>query len=612
MRLLNAKTLFFEEFLGADIPEYAILSHTWGAGEVTFTEMEARQAAIENNYSPNPKTSKKAGFIKIEKTAQRAICDGLKYVWVDTCCIDKTSSAELSEAINSMMDWYERAEVCYTHLADVPSGLDKAEQDEHFKKSRWFTRGWTLQELIAPPELVFLTADWVPIGNRADLADLISRITGVDDFLLTRKPVKNMAVRTRVYNLNPKSSQQVYWEAPPSVSLRAILKSTSIAHKMSWASKRDTTRVEDIAYCLLGIFDINMPLLYGEGSKAFLRLQEQILLSSDDQSLLAWSFLGYEMTEVSEQEASRGWGLASAALPKAPVLAVSPAYFEKCRGFKQVHADEITPPFSTMTNKGLRLQVPVSSDTGHPYMFLECQPDYAPAKVLAVPLCRLVDGTYRRLKTRRFLVDYRVLLRSKRVELYACPHYGYISPQRALEKDHEARVVLRSKTWVLQTVEVYATRNPYKWTAGSDILAIVKPPFPRTNQSYVFILFRRHSLADPSPTYYLAFITGERGTYSDPKWACGLIRCSGYTPSTEPGRTTPAVPKWDKLKSELEEAENASEYHARFMKLTEGPGSQAKSPSLPGVSFTLDTYTISATSETVFGKRMVCVDVTGG
>jgi len=125
MRLLNANTLSFTDFISADIPKYAILSHTWGEGEVTFQDMAAWIAAnASGQLSPVEKISEKSGFVKIEKTARITIRDGLRYFWIDTCCIDKTSSAELSEAINSMMRWYERAEVCYTHLADVPSGLE--------------------------------------------------------------------------------------------------------------------------------------------------------------------------------------------------------------------------------------------------------------------------------------------------------------------------------------------------------------------------------------------------------------------------------------------------------------------------------------------------------
>jgi hypothetical protein len=241
MWLINAKSLRLEEFIGDQIPKYASLSHTWGSGEVTLQSMQT-QAAEQLEAKP--------GYKKITETAKIALQDGLEHVWVDTCCIDKSSSAELSEAINSMMAWYQQSEVCYTYLVDVPSGLPPAEHNAAFAKSRWFTRGWTLQELLAPPKLVFLFTDWSVISTRDALAEEVSRITGID-----RSFMRHRFVETRIDNRSANS-------------LRARLDSASIAQRMSWASRRQTTRVEDIAYCLLGIFGINMPLLYGEGPVA--------------------------------------------------------------------------------------------------------------------------------------------------------------------------------------------------------------------------------------------------------------------------------------------------------------------------------------------------------
>jgi hypothetical protein len=173
----------------------------------------------------------------------------------DTCCIDKSSSAELSEAINSMYAWYQRGVVCYAYLSDVqlwstyqPEDADGAWVAENpeavlqVMKSRWWTRGWTLQELIAPPSVVFYAATsqgWSKIGTKGSLIDLVAARTGIRDDILRGLDVKKC----------------------------------SVAQRMSWASQRETTRTEDLAYCLLGIFGVNMPLLYGEGSKAFLRLQ---------------------------------------------------------------------------------------------------------------------------------------------------------------------------------------------------------------------------------------------------------------------------------------------------------------------------------------------------
>jgi hypothetical protein len=243
MRLVNAETLELCEFIGSYVPPYAILSHTWGHGEVSLQDM----------LNGNP--TAKEGYDKIKRCCEIAVLDGFKYAWIDTCCIDKTSSAELSEAINSMYRWYQESRVCYVILSDVLSEEERYHKTSSFRKSRWFTRGWTLQELIAPSSVIFYGKDWREIGTKSSLHDLIIEITHIH---------KDMLLGTK------------------------HLGQFSIAQKMSWASGRETTRSEDIAYCLMGIFNVNMPLLYGEGEKAFLRLQEQILNSSNDDSILAW------------------------------------------------------------------------------------------------------------------------------------------------------------------------------------------------------------------------------------------------------------------------------------------------------------------------------------
>ncbi|KAF2188751.1 HET-domain-containing protein, partial [Zopfia rhizophila CBS 207.26] len=146
MRLLRTKTLELSEFLGSNIPPYAILSHTWGAEEVSFDDMNGDRGT----------TLTKAGYRKIRQCCEKALLDGFDYLWVDTCCIDKRSSVELSEAINAMFKWYQNSAVCYAYLADVPSREEPTSKNIAFAASRWFTRGWTLQELIAPLRVHFL------------------------------------------------------------------------------------------------------------------------------------------------------------------------------------------------------------------------------------------------------------------------------------------------------------------------------------------------------------------------------------------------------------------------------------------------------------------------
>jgi hypothetical protein len=176
MKLLNAMTKRLEEFEDDEIPPYAILSHTWGRTEVQFKVIE------EGTYASDS--------VKIEGCCNQALEDGINYVWIDTCCIDKRSSAELSEAINSMFAWYKKSEVCYAYLVDVSvdDALASLEASRALSKSRWFARGWTLQELLAPSRVVFYNTSWAKIGevNRLDhledgspFASLISRITSI-------------------------------------------------------------------------------------------------------------------------------------------------------------------------------------------------------------------------------------------------------------------------------------------------------------------------------------------------------------------------------------------------------------------------------------------------
>ena len=182
MRLLHSQTLKLEEFHDWTLKPYAILSHTWGEGEVSFQEMQSGEG------------SRKAGYSKILGCCKAAAADGFEYVWIDTCCIDKTSSSELSEAINSMYKWYQEAEVCYVYLADVFPEISTSS----FAKSRWFTRGWTLQELIAPSSVTFFDAHWRDIGTKASLVKPIAKITGIHIDALRNARVSRFSVAQRM------------------------------------------------------------------------------------------------------------------------------------------------------------------------------------------------------------------------------------------------------------------------------------------------------------------------------------------------------------------------------------------------------------------------------
>ncbi|KAI0554083.1 heterokaryon incompatibility protein-domain-containing protein [Xylaria curta] len=234
--------MVIQEYQGEEVPPYAILSHTWIKGEVSFSD-------FQDGKGPSLQ-----GYQKIIDCCRQAASDGLDTVWIDTCCIDKRSSAELSEAINSMFTWYQNAAICYAYLDDVVNVDDNASVSrlpDSFSRSRWFTRGWTLQELLAPSVVVFYSIGWARIGSHRGLSDVIAETTRISMRFLETEDFTNF----------------------------------SIAQRMSWASQRQTTRIEDQAYCLLGLFGVNMPLLYGEGDQAFIRLQQEIMKESDDQTI---------------------------------------------------------------------------------------------------------------------------------------------------------------------------------------------------------------------------------------------------------------------------------------------------------------------------------------
>ncbi|THU94983.1 HET-domain-containing protein [Dendrothele bispora CBS 962.96] len=322
MYLLNTRTLTLKSFY-TKIPRYAILSHTWGKKEVTFQDIQhqdkeksdrkvsgersdrevpgdksdrevpedesdkevpgdesnrkmsrddidmedsgsedsdSEDSDMEDSDSEDSGTDDgrelEAAWRKIEGACAQARKYDWEWIWIDSCCIDKSSSAELSENINSMYQLYENAGVCYVYLSDVSSKKDPRDPRSRFPKSKWFTRGWTLQELIAPSaSVVFLDHLWEEIGTRYTLRDVISAITSIPVQLLED----------------------------------GDLTKYSIAQKMSWAAFRKTTRPEDRAYSLMGLFDICMPPIYGEGgAKAFMRLQQEIIKTSDDRSIFAW------------------------------------------------------------------------------------------------------------------------------------------------------------------------------------------------------------------------------------------------------------------------------------------------------------------------------------
>lgn len=388
MRLINNETMALEEFMGGGIhaPEYAILSHTWEDGELSLQEFS----------DPNKKeqSRNKKGYTKIKRACELAKVSGIKYTWVDTCCIDKSSSAELTEAINSMFHWYRGAIVCYVWLADLlkekPNSKPQELAHSPFEHCRWFTRGWTLQELIAPRRVEFYDQDWNFRGTKMDLCEQICEITKIGVEVLD----------------DPQ-----------------CLPRLSVAHRMSWVSTRQTTRVEDMAYCLLGIFDVNMPMLYGEGERAFLRLQEEIAKNSNDLSLFAWR-------ANSADQAYRG------------VFADRPAEFRNSGGVK-LTSDTIFNPEFSITNKGIRVNLDLYSSPGAAFLLkLNCsQPTDDGPQQIGIWVTQHGGGVYGRTNAQDFaVITPGVLAKPQHVFLFKT-----ISADRSrdLEGSHNNAFMLR-------------------------------------------------------------------------------------------------------------------------------------------------------------------------
>lgn len=338
---LTRHTTLLVDIYGADLAviEYAILSHCWGAPaeEVQFKEM---QGLARMGKAKRKKLRERIGYQKILKSCEQAFKDKLDWVWVDTCCINKESSAELSEAINSMFRWYESSKRCYAYLHDISDSAFPSEEDqETFGQfngwPKWFTRGWTLQELIAPRDIQFFNRTWDCIGDKKGLASTLTKVTRVPEAIL----------KDGLSSARP-----------------------SVAQIMSWAADRKTTREEDRAYSLLGLLGVYMPMLYGEAKNAFQRLQLETIRKSNDHSIFAWDHSG-DIGRIGS------------------VLADDPSFFRDCQDIDKLDPDEfisrfqIEPLFTekemrkvspkrfltfSVTNGGIEISLPVAPYCGTP------------------------------------------------------------------------------------------------------------------------------------------------------------------------------------------------------------------------------------------------------
>jgi hypothetical protein len=307
-RLINDRLIEVEEFVESSAKPYGILSHVWEGSEILFQNIGL------------PGTESNRGYSKIERACQLAARKGLNYIWIDTCCIDKSSSSELSEAINSMFRWYMNSDICFVYLFDLDEGVTT---QSGLEQCKWFTRGWTLQELIAPSNVEFYDAAWNMRGTKQGLEEILHQITGIDKNVLRNSD---------------------------------SISNIPVARKMSWAASRQTTRNEDLAYCLLGIFDVNMPLLYGEGYKSFLRLQEEIIKATPDLTIFGWK------SPNPEEQEYRG------------ILARSPHEFasppeQRSNNIPPRLLETLHGEFS-VTNKGVRIASRLLCVPSNPDMYL--------------------------------------------------------------------------------------------------------------------------------------------------------------------------------------------------------------------------------------------------
>ncbi|KAI0381464.1 heterokaryon incompatibility protein-domain-containing protein [Hypomontagnella monticulosa] len=322
MRLL--KTTSYELLEANDIPTpfppYTILSHTWISpkDEITYQDIKRRKDDIESSIF------KQKGWSKLKQYCDRAAKDGWEWAWMDTCCIDKTNPADTQEAINAMFRWYQNAGICYAYLEDVDilkilrvhedaellRGVDILEEADIDEISRcgdvadfnnflhtalrqfivgakWFTRGWTLQELLAPHYLVLVDRAWRRIGTRESWAMEIREASKIEARHLT--------------GFRPTDFQ-----------------SCSIAMRLSWAARRETTVEEDETYSLIGLFGISMPLIYGEGRwRAFNRFQRELIAVYSDDSVFAWKaerLYDEHLLNAQREDSDSRWGVLASSI----------------------------------------------------------------------------------------------------------------------------------------------------------------------------------------------------------------------------------------------------------------------------------------------------------
>lgn len=372
MRLLNVHSLHLEKYDDIDeTPGYAILSHRWSKNEVKFGHFQATDWDLLTRHAGGVSHEDNVGLAKILSACSVTKTFDLDYLWMDTCCIDGGSSTEVTQAINSMFRWYQRAAVCSVYLFDVSTDSSQhghiisrrqyaCKRNETltigpFQKSQWFKRGWTLQELLAPRELVFFDHLWNRIGVKTEMTKEVQKATRID----------------------PKY-------------LGGHFEDASIATKLSWVADRTTTLPDDMAYCMVGILGVSMDIRYGEEARAFMRLQELLIEKVPDDSIFAWT----DRT----MRADQGHGL----------LAPSPACFRHCGNIQSRgpnYRRKAQPP--QVTSLGLRLSTPAGllPSSRRRLVVLDCwEEDESNDYSVAVLLRKDKSGTWRRYSCNMLLL----------------------------------------------------------------------------------------------------------------------------------------------------------------------------------------------------------------
>ncbi|KAK8035467.1 hypothetical protein PG993_010462 [Apiospora rasikravindrae] len=413
---------------------YVILSHTWGAAEEEVSFQDFQRPDLANLGT------KARGFAKIERTCAIARSRNLDFAWIDTCCIDKTSSAELSEAINSMFQWYKDADFCIAYLQDLPPETDSTPLESEFPEVQveFYDESWEFRGLKSTP----------------DMTRLLAKVTGIDAEIL-------------VDNTD--------------------LDKVPIARRFSWSSHRITTRFEDEAYCLLGLFNVHMPMIYGEGRKAFLRLQEEIAKDSGDLSLLAWTTSANDDGDVNCEDHAQEQRYHG-------IFAPSPLYFRSARNIKHRIRGFCVEKEFVVTNRGLKIETAlVMDESGNVVLNLGVshRDNWGPTNSdgwKGIFLAKTADGYVRSRPWQLFTARYRRYLADAPPIIHIRKHVSPAESQR-LERRFAGGIRVRTRSQIQKVAPIHLwdqTRRTFMHQGrgiNAWVVIHLPDPTPKPNRS---------------------------------------------------------------------------------------------------------------------------------